>query len=90
MAESFEKSGVPPTRRQFLRIRPRWAVASVFLLLLSLAFAWSQAPFPRPTRPFRERSLLELLWYPIEANGPTRLPSAPASLFGSAVAADRT
>ena len=31
-----------------------------------------------------------MLWYPIEVNGPTRLPSAPATLYGLAVAADRT
>jgi photosystem II stability/assembly factor-like uncharacterized protein len=31
-----------------------------------------------------------MLWYPIEANGPTRLPSAPTPLDGLAVAADRT
>jgi photosystem II stability/assembly factor-like uncharacterized protein len=52
--------------------------------------AWLQAPFPRPQQPFAERSVLEMLWYPIELNGPMRLPSAPGAIYGSAVAADRT
>jgi photosystem II stability/assembly factor-like uncharacterized protein len=88
MAENAVKFGTASTR-QFLRIRPVWAVASVLLLVLSVSLAWLQAPFPRPQQPIGERSVLEMLWYPIEVNGPMRLPSAPAAMSGFAIAADR-
>ncbi len=81
--------GTASTPRQRLRVRPGWAVGSVLLLIFSLPLAFWQAPFPHPGQPFGERSLLETLWYPVEVNGPARMPSAPALMRAVAVAADR-
>ena len=80
MADSSAKFGATFTRRQALRVRPAWAGVAVLLLVLSLPLAWWQAPFPRPEQPFGERSLLEMLCYPLEVNGLVRVPSAPARM----------
>jgi hypothetical protein len=68
MAESAPHAGSASTPRQALRIRPAWAVASVLLLIIAVPLALWQAPFPRPEQSFGERNVLEMLWYPIDAD----------------------
>jgi photosystem II stability/assembly factor-like uncharacterized protein len=67
-----------------------WAVASVLLLAVSVPLAWLQVPFPHPEQAFGNHSVLEMLWYPIEVNGPMRLQSAPGAIYGVTVGAART
>jgi hypothetical protein len=88
VADSSAKFGTTFTPRQALRVRPAWAGVAVLLLVLSLPLAWWQAPFPRPEQRFGERSLLEMLWYPLEVNGLVRVPLAPARMNALASAED--
>jgi len=71
-----------------LHVQPLWALLGVLLVLVSWTLASMQAPHPNPLTPLSERSWWELLRFPIEVNAARRLPVAPNSIFGFAVAAD--
>ena len=89
MAESSAEIGAASGPGQALRIRPGWALASIFLLIMSVPLAFLQAPFPRPEQPFGERSVLAMFRYPLEVNAMARMPSGPTWMRALTVTADQ-
>ncbi|WP_326544131.1 YCF48-related protein [Pseudorhodoferax sp.] len=65
-----------------LSVQPLWAVAGLVLLVVCCAVALLQAPIPNPLQPWHERSIVDMLRFPIEVNAGRRLQVAPGAMFG--------
>lgn len=71
-----------------LQVRPLWALSAIMLTLIAWAWASLQRPYPYPLRPNSERSILEVISYPIEVNASRRVAVTPENIMDFTVLSD--